>query len=71
MKKKDSSQKDIEMKLLGNSKENEDQPAISQTSKPPVFPPVPFPESLFAKPRPIPEKRVIYLDGTVYPPNLS
>ncbi len=30
-------------------------------------PHVPFPESLFLKPRPVPEERVIYMDGNLYP----
>lgn len=34
-------------------------------------PPIPFPESLFFKPRPIPEARVIYMDGNIYPANIN
>lgn len=34
-------------------------------------PHVPFPESLFLKPRPIPEARVIYLDGNLYPLSIT
>lgn len=34
-------------------------------------PSIPFPESLFTKPRPIPEERVIYLDGNLYPLSIT
>lgn len=62
------------MKLLGASKPEGSPGEGSNASKPPAPPQttqVPFPESLFTKPRPIPEKRVIYLDGSIFPPTLK
>jgi phospholipid-translocating ATPase len=57
--------KEIEMKLL-TKKESEVE------SKPAYTPPtIPFPESLFIRPRPIPEARVIYMDGNIYPANIN
>lgn len=53
------------MKLL-SSKEPEAE------SKPTYKPPsIPFPESLFSRPRPTPEARVIYMDGNIYPANIN
>ena len=52
------------MKLLGDKsqvgQDNPEQPKQLKDNH------VPFPESLFTKPKPIPEKRVIYLDGRIY-----
>lgn len=58
------------MKLL--TKKESKKEAEQVESKPAYTPPtIPFPESLFMKSRPIPEARLIYMDGNIYPANIN
>lgn len=55
------------MQLLGER----DTQDSGQTKPVYVAPAIPFPESLFLTPRPLPEARVMYMDGNTFPPTIT